>query len=76
MLEKRIKLYSLKDKSDFLKVTSAIACDIDLRYGGQLFDAKSIMSVMNIDSYGAETVILRIHSKDTEILNKFKRWFV
>ena len=75
MLEKRIRLYSTKDKMDFLKLTNSLDCDIDIRYGGQMFDAKSELSVLSLDNR-VDGLKLRIHSDDINIIDMFSKWFI
>ena len=75
MIEKRIKLCSPKDKMDFLKITNSLNCDVDIRYGGRMFDAKSELSVLSLDNR-VDGLKLRIHSDDISIINMFSKWFI
>ena len=72
MIEKRIKLINVEDKSKFLKVTNSLPYDIDIRYGGSMYDGKSSMAVMAIDA--SEGVRVRIHTDDSSVIDCFKKW--
>ena len=76
MLEKRIKLNGLNDRIEFLNIANSLSCDVDIRYGGLMFDAKSFFSVMSLDNSNRESIRVRVHTKDTNVINKFEKWFI
>lgn len=74
MIKTKIKLTTLSDISEFMKITTKINDDIDICKGRYIVDGKSVMGVFSLDM--SDPVDLYIHSDDKELLELFRKWIV
>lgn len=74
MIKKNIKLVTIEDVKEFVNATASIDCDIDLKTGRYVVDARSIIGIFTLDL--SHPVELVIHSNNAEYLVPFAKWFV
>lgn len=66
-----IKISSPESVKEFVKIVSRCACDIDLREGRHVVDAKSILGIFSLDL--SKSLLLEIFSDDCkDLLNKLR----
>lgn len=75
MIEKKIKLKSIREVESFNKICSGFSCDMDLKSGKYYIDAKSIMGIFSLNLESDLTLIAHNDNED-EILEKFKDFIV
>lgn len=64
-----IKLNSIEKVKDFVKRVSTFECDVDIKYGRYVIDAKSVMSIFSLDLLNPLKV--SINSDDEEEIKRF-----
>ena len=75
MIEHRIKIRNNREKNEFLKACQNLPCNVDVRKGGGMINAKSELAMMVLDCSLGDAHI-RIHSDDTEYLKDFHKWLI
>lgn len=68
-----IKINTIEKAKDFIRISSTIAADLDIKVGRYIIDAKSIMGIYSIDL--SRDVELIIHSTDEAECNTIKEKF-
>lgn len=59
-----IRLQSIEEVKDFVKIVNRFPCDVDLSSGRYVVDAKSIMGLLSLDL--SEPVTVTLHCADAD----------
>ncbi len=68
--EVKIKLNSILDVKEFVRIVSTFDCDVDLVSERYLIDGKSIMGIFSLDLSNPITMVVR--TEDEKIYNEVK----
>lgn len=73
MLKIPVEFRETDDMLKFVDIVNRFDCDIDLKYGSYLVDAKSLMGVLSLSR--AKNIEMQIHSENCDdILNSVKTY--
>lgn len=69
--ESKIYLNSIKKVRNFVNQINQLDCDIDIRIGRYVIDAKSIMGIFSLDL--SKVLTVEIHSNDKDEIIRFNQ---
>lgn len=55
-----VNLRDVNEVIDFVNLANKIDCDVDLKYGSCIYDAKSVISAMLISA--AHSIVMQVHA--------------
>lgn len=75
MIRRRIKISTINDKMKFIEKAITLPCEVDIKNGSKVIDAKSELGVLEINTISNNPEVI-IHSTNEEYLDMFKDWIV
>lgn len=75
MIRRRIKISTINDKMKFIEKAITLPCEVDIKNGSKVIDAKSELGVLEINTISNNPEVI-IHSTNEEYLDVFKDWIV
>ena len=64
-----VNLKDVNEVIDFVNLANKIDCDVDLKYGSCIYDAKSVISAMLISA--AHSIFMQVHAdREDELMIK------
>lgn len=70
-----VNLKDVNEVIDFVNLANKIDCDVDLKYGSCIYDAKSVISAMLISA--AHSIVMQVHAdreEELKIKEKFEKY--
>lgn len=75
MIKKRIKISTINDKMKFIEKAITLPCEVDIKNGMKVVDAKSELGVLEINTISNNPELI-IHSNNEEYINVFREWII
>lgn len=75
MIESEIRVRTINEKIELMQIALTLPCDVDIKNGNKIVDAKSELGVLEINTITNHPKII-IHSDVEEYLELFDEWLV